>query len=330
MIELVLIATDFRPVDADADAAAAAGASERLPLLEQLLSRARHVRLPGDWRDWLASNLAPPALMPFTLAAIVGAAFRGHSKPHPENTSYWLATPVHLFAGLDSVHLHPAGLLRLGDEEQRWLANDFTRVFADSPWRLEAIGRRELLLSGPVLAADGTDPATVLGGDPAGGLPRGEGAGKLRRLGSEIEMWLHEQPINRERAARGELPITALWLWGARAPVPSPALHLKRPALFGRDVHGEALCQLLRLTCADISQALPAIESVPVRLGSDTVLLMERLSQLEQQVLPAALRAVRERQLNLHLIAGKHLFSLSPWRLMQWWRRSQPWWELLT
>ncbi|HEX4377486.1 MAG TPA: hypothetical protein VHZ99_10095 [Steroidobacteraceae bacterium] len=329
MIELVLIATGFQAVNADADSDLAAS-SQRLPLLEQMLSRARHVQLPGDWRDCLASSLAPPTLMPFTLAAIAGAAFRGHSRPHPENTGYWLATPAHLFAGLDSVHLHPDGLLRLGDDEQQWLATDFARVFSDSPWRLEAIGKRELLLGGPVLAADGADPSTLPGGDPARGLPRGDGANLLRRLGSEVEMWLHDHPINRQRVARGEMPVTALWLWGARAPVPSPTLRLRQPALFGRDVYLEALCQLLRLTCADISQALPAIESVPARLGSDTVLLMERLSQLEQQVLPAALRAVRERRLNLHLIAGRHLFSLSSWRLMQRWRRSRPWTQVLT
>jgi hypothetical protein len=286
--------------------------------------------LPGDWRDWLASSVAPPALVPFTLAAIAGVAFRGNSRPHPEHTGYWLATPVYLFAGLDSVHLHPDGLLRLTEDEQQWLADDFARVFADSPWRLEAIARRELLLGGPVLAADGADPSSFLGADPAGGLSRGEGAGMLRRLGSEIEMWLYDHAINRERVARGELPLTALWLWGGRTPIASPGVRLRRPQLFGSDVYAEALCQLLRLTCADISQLLPVIESVPARLASDTVVLMERLSQLEQQVLPAALRATRERQLNLHLIAGSHLFSLSPWRLKQWWRRSPPWWELLT
>ena len=43
-------------------------------------------------------------------------------------------------------------------------------------------------------------------------------AGELRRLGTEIEMWLHGAPFNtaRERDA-GKRRISALWLWGARA-----------------------------------------------------------------------------------------------------------------
>jgi hypothetical protein len=39
----------------------------------------------------------------------------------------------------------------------------------------------------------------------------------LRRLGAEIEMWLHDHPINDARRRRGELPVTSLWLWGAGA-----------------------------------------------------------------------------------------------------------------
>jgi len=41
----------------------------------------------------------------------------------------------------------------------------------------------------------------------------------LRRLGAEIEMWLHEHPVNAVRARRGEAPVTGLWLWGGG---PSP------------------------------------------------------------------------------------------------------------
>ena len=86
---------------------------------------------------------------------------------------YWLATPVHCFAGLDSVQLHPAGLLELPASEQSALAAEFTRVFADTPWRLHATGQRELLLSGAPLAASAADPAASIGADLRDGLPRG-------------------------------------------------------------------------------------------------------------------------------------------------------------
>jgi hypothetical protein len=43
----------------------------------------------------------------------------------------------------------------------------------------------------------------------------------LRRLGAEIEMWLHDHAVNDARGRRGEPPVTALWLWGGGGPAAS-------------------------------------------------------------------------------------------------------------
>ncbi len=155
----------------------------------------------------------------------------GLALPPVRHPQYWLATPVHCFAGLDSVQLHPAGLLELPPQTQAALAAEFSAVFADTPWRLHATGKRELLLSGVTLAASAEDPAVSIGADLRQGLPRGADAATLRRLGVEIEMWLHEHRINRERQARGELPVSGLWLWGAT----SPKLHANRASAASRD-----------------------------------------------------------------------------------------------
>ena len=135
----------------------------------------------------------------------------------------WLATPVHMVAGLDTVRVHPAGLLRLAAGEQQILQGDFARVFAGSGWSLHATGRRELLLAGPFPQANAAvrsaDPALWLGADPRAGLPSGPGSDSLRRFGAELEMWLHEHPVNLARAGRGLLTVSALWLWGGGAAV---------------------------------------------------------------------------------------------------------------
>ena len=47
---------------------------------------------------------------------------------------------------------------------------------------------------------------------------------------AEIEMWLHEHPVNLRRAARGVPPVRSLWLWGASAPErPAPAAGFAGP-----------------------------------------------------------------------------------------------------
>jgi hypothetical protein len=326
--ELVFTLTNFSAPEPDR-----AGAQwPRLPLLETLLSRSNDSRMGTDWRGWLAAACAPPELAAFSLAAIVGAAFRGSATPRPESTGYWLATPVHLFAGLDSVHLHPSGLLSLTAEEQQILVSDFTRVFADSPWRLESIGRRELLLAGPQLQASAADPATLLGDDPSAGLPRGAGAGALRRLGSEIEMWLHEHAVNRGRESRRELPVTGLWLWGAQPPtLPQARSALTGAQLFGEDAYAQSLWRLQGRQGLPLSAASAAIQTVPMSLSSDSVVLLtDGLQELEQHWLPGALRALRQRRLSLvRLIAGTRSFSVSPMQLMRFWRARAPWWQVL-
>ena len=351
MRELVVILPDFFSISSDARSAAAAGAVvlPRLPQLEGLLARATRAALP-DWRAWLRERVAGPALSP---AATVAAAW---GLPVDAARQYWLATPVHLFAGLDSVRLHPQGLLRLSDAEQQRLVNEFAAVFADSPWRLLARDRRELLLVGPVLTASGADPARLLGTDPSAGLPQGAGAATLKRLGSEIELWLHEHPLNLERVRQGELPVTTLWLWGSAsggAPAgaaPGPhgthgthgthRTHSSLPRLAGEDTYAQALWQL----CGAPEQATPepAVALTPAAALSEprgAVMLMRAceppglpatLEHLERRWGSALRAALAARRLSaLYLLTGTHVHALPWWALARFWRARRPWWELL-
>jgi hypothetical protein len=146
-------------------------------------------------------------------------------------------------------------------------------------------------------------------------------------------MWLFEHAINRARESRDELPVTCLWLWGAcrsDMPVLPIATALTDPLLFGRDVYAEALWRLQGRTTLGLTAALEAIDATPMRLTSDTVVLIEGLTELEHRWLPGALRALRSRRLSgLSVLAGACLFRLSVLSLMRLWRKSVPWWEAL-
>ena len=335
MRELVLILTDFFPPEPDG---AGAGAP-RLPALETILARSRSADLAPDWRRWLASRAAAPwrALTP---AAAVAAAWELSPRCAQPGAQVWLATPVHYFAGLDSVHLHPEGVLRLDAAQQQTLVADFERVFAGSPWQLHTRASRELLLSGPAIEASGADPALFAGIDPSAGLPRGEGAATLRRLGSEIEMWLYEHPLNSERRARGELPVTTLWFWGSG---PIPALSAAaaeasaaQPRLYGSDTYAEALWRVQGSGAEPLPAALEA--ALPTSRSGSVILypmsqpdgLTAALLQLELRWLPAALRALRTRRVSvLRLLIGTRAYTLRRLNLARFWRRRPPWWESL-
>jgi len=315
----------------------------RLPALELLLARAQRSGLPGGWRAWLA-HLAAPA----ELAAMPAPRIAAHAwlDAPPASDAFWFATPVHYLAGIDSVHLHPAGLLALADEEQTVLAADFNALYADAPWRLHALGRRELLLRGPRLDASAADPGDWAGRDPSGGAPRGADANTLRRLGSEIEMWLHEHPLNLQRRARSQLAVTGLWLWGvpdqsdARADAAdrsAPSAARTRgavPVLYGADLYAEGLWRLAGLT----THALPdAFDARQVRADAHSVVLFpvlgtegltQLMQRLEQRWIAPALAAVRTGRLaTLQLIAGQCAYRLRRRSLARFWRARAPWWE---
>jgi hypothetical protein len=336
--ELILVLRDF---SAYGDAPARDAQLPRLAVLETVLSKAQRAPLPQGWRDDLRTRFAAVSEMALAPAAVAASGF--DITPASVAAQYWLATPVHCFAGLDSVQLHPAGLLELPVQTQSALAAEFSIVFADTLWRLHATAKRELLLSGPTLAASAADPAVSIGADLRDGLPRGPEAATLRRLGVEIEMWLHEHRINRERQARGELPVSGLWLWGATPPA-APASDAQQQALrqpqsgrlFGEDAYVEALWRLRGSPVAPLPDGFERIAGSTD--GASVVLyptagaegLVQVLRQLEQRWLAPALQALRAGQLSsLSLLAGSFGYRLNRWHLARFWRPRSPWWAAL-
>jgi hypothetical protein len=123
----------------------------------------------------------------------------------------WLATPIHLIAGMTSVHVDRRSILRLDAADQQTIAADFQRTFHDSGFHLEPLEAGDFLMLGPEMSPmDTEEPARAMGAS----MSQQPGTPALRKLGAEIEMWLYDHPINDTRRRRGEQPVTALWLWG--------------------------------------------------------------------------------------------------------------------
>jgi hypothetical protein len=170
--------------------------------------------LTQGWRPWLAAWAGRAALASVPPASIASAASRSMASLD-ESPMVWLATPVHFIAGLSSVHLDERGLLHVEPSARQMLAAQFNATFAGSGLQLEALASAGFLLRAPTVAAITTvDPARLLGANITEALPTATDAPQLRRLSAEIEMWLHDHPVNQERVQRGRLPISALWFWG--------------------------------------------------------------------------------------------------------------------
>jgi hypothetical protein len=226
--ELVIVLSDLYVSQEAPDRELAAGVT--LPGLQQAARYGARSKIADGWRPWLARWLAgSEAGAPATVAARAlqssrsGDAAAPSPSPSPLTAGSlpevaWMATPMHLIAGLTSVHVDRRSLLRLDANDQAQLAADFQRIFHDSGFQLQPLDSGDFLMLGPRMPlAEALEPARAMGGS-IGDAQRADPATRaLRRLGAEIEMWLHDHPVNDARGLRGEPPVTALWLWGGGA-----------------------------------------------------------------------------------------------------------------
>lgn len=332
----------------------AAVPKDALPALARMARYAGVSALAGDWRAWLAAWLGRADLAAAchaTPAVIAAAALPAGAAPAPTG-SVWLATPLHLVAGLTSVHLDYRGLLRLDEATLQDLQRDFDATFAERGFALHRLPGGGLLAQGPDFAhlPRTVDPARLLGGGITEGTVHGPGAAPLLMLGAELEMWLHAHPLNAARVRRREAPLTTLWLWGGGRPLgprgSAPLLPAALPDLtfmtvFGEDPVAAGLCRLsgarLRPRAAsahDILNSGAARTAVVIELfRKDTpqpATLLDLLQHLDEMVLAPVIGALKDGALRqLTLIANDRCSVLTARDGLRFWRRSRGPWAVL-
>ncbi len=282
----------------------------------------------ADWRAWFANRTGCAALAALPVAHVAAREL----DPALARTA-WFATPVRLEARLDHVRLSDRGLLRVANEEgARWCA-EFARQFGPDV-ALHAAGDRGFLLTGiPATDITTTDPARLLDSDVAHALPRGGDAGALRRLGSELEMWLHATPLNTERERSGRARISAFWFWGggtasnAALPDVSPPGDAYR--VHGGDPYLAAVARAARVPHAsEIPEQYSALDP-----GVDHVIELTPMSdprgslaQLEERWFAPARAALSAGTLGaLDILANDRWFRIGSrpgWRI---WRKRRGW-----
>jgi hypothetical protein len=167
----------------------------------------------------------------------------------------WLcADPVVLVAGREDVRL----VGRVDDltrEESDALRARLDRHFADDGLAFEVprpdrwlvrVRNRALPQTSPLARAQ----RTAL----RGLLPAGDGAAAWLRWQNEIQMLLHDDPVNAAREARGKAPVSGIWFWGGGRASPLAQSH-DAAAVEGRD--GDLVRGIVRTEGSD-AIALPA------------------------------------------------------------------------
>ena len=337
MREIVIVIADLY-IDPDLEAApAVSSSSSATPGIEYLARFGDQTTLAqGGWRAWTAQWLGLSRYAREAPASIAAAAL----ADAPAGRAVWLATPVHLMAGLTSLHFDRRSILRLPRAQREELAAGFANTFRGSGLELHPLEDGELLLSGPAVAApvSTTEPARMLLTPVAGALAAGPGAAALRRLSAEIEMWLHGHPLNDERARRGAPPVAALWLWGGGAAAISPPAPSREipAAAFGSDAYVRGLWRLaggetrpMPVDWAAVlgeplaQRALGVVEVAELLHANASWSLADAAVEIDRRWVSPSLVALRSGALErLTLLANDRLLTLRAahrWRL---WRRA--------
>lgn len=337
-----------------------------LPGLQHVARFGARSRIADGWRSWLARWVtgqdagapAPVAAVTLQVAAAMRAATASPAAtPAPTSSqppTAWMATPMHLVAGLTSVHVDRRSILRLGADDQSRLAADFQRVFGDSGFELRPLDAGDFLMLGPPMAAAGMlEPARSMGASMADAQGAQLIDPALRRLGAEIEMWLHDHAVNDARSRRGEWPVTGLWLWGGgptsggdsadavargasgertpNGPVSAPLTDIA----FGRDAYVQGLWALHGEKVFPLPQQLADVFGYPqarravlvIEIGSmlhsnSTWTFFDAVAQIDLSCITPAVAALNRGQCErLVILANDHQLTLRARDRLKFWRR---------
>jgi hypothetical protein len=141
-----------------------------------------------------------------------------------------LLTPVHWHVGTEQISLLDPQQLELTEAESRGLLQAVLPSFEAVGWQVRWGASLRWYAAHPDLCGLTTASLDrVIGRNIDLWLPRTPEARLQRRLQVEVQMLLHEHPINEAREARRLPTVNSFWLWGSgalRAPALPQDLHL--------------------------------------------------------------------------------------------------------
>lgn len=289
----------------------------------------------GPLARWLARGAAaPPAaagretalreLFQFAGLRIPAAALTRAADCGDAGGEVWLrADPAHVRADMATARLLACGELGLSADECQELLRPLKPLFGDSGFPIDAPLPSRWYLRAPAGAQlpAFVPPEQALGDDLRLHLPDGNDGRRWRSLLNEAQIVLHNHPLNRQRAARGQLPVNSLWFWGAGSLPQWIKTPLQRVL-----THDAVLAALaLHAKCAVAAPAADALAGYAGRtlLDLDDAAALAALAAHWLPALESALARGQLGELQLRLTSGERATYRHGHR-WRFWRRVQP------
>lgn len=190
------------------------------PSLDILLAKGQMIRRPPeDSSTWLCQSFGIQRQRDWPVAPIMQHNDNQEYTETKKNGAiqdFWLrADPVHLrieqnhimLADSQVFHISKDEALQLTNEINRHLSNENLVLLPLNPYRWYI-----RLTQAPQIHTQTIDTATCKNINRL--LPTGKDNVTWHKMFNEIQMLLHEHPLNQARTARNELPINSVWFWG--------------------------------------------------------------------------------------------------------------------
>lgn len=234
---------------------------------------------------------------------------------------FWLhLQPMHFIAGLDRLTaVVPHGASDVARAELAELEPTVAAHLRTAGMQLVTTSHDDWLVhSERALDVQTATPESAAASPLAEAMPQGRDAPALRRLMTELQMLLHEHPVNVARQRRGVPEINAVWFHGAGA-IGEPQRYAL-PQAFGDDLY---LRGIYRLNDAEVTAAPTDVQAMLARLRARAVIVV---AADDLDALEAAWIAPLARALSIGAIAQLDIV-LDSWRvtvarhaLLKFWR----------
>jgi hypothetical protein len=296
------------------------------PSLQLWLPALAHFEPAHPLRAWLARADRLPAggsgylgglgdHFPGVDATVPAAAITRQFLAGDAGDDLWLsADPAWVQPDMNGVRLLACGQMQLDMDAAQAFAEVLRPVFDEAGMQLEIStpDRWHLRLPPDTSLPDFAAPEQALGEDLAQHVPQGAQGRRWRVLLNDIQVLLHQHPLNAQRQAHGWAPINSLWLWGGGR---LPTLSSQLSGVVSDDL-------LLRALAARAGVSLQARtpETVTAAPANWLVDLQELpASAIATQWWPTLQSVLNQRAVLLHFASGER-WQRKPWHRWRFWR----------